>query len=54
MLGFQWPLKSFLENCYTNKLIDITNNGVAGQTTTQGLLRFGATIVGRTGLVCLS
>nr|WP_157246887.1 SGNH/GDSL hydrolase family protein [Pedobacter panaciterrae] len=52
-LGFQKPLKSFLENCYTNKPIDITNNGIAGQTTTEGLLRFDAAIAGRTGFVMI-
>ncbi|WP_157766502.1 GDSL-type esterase/lipase family protein [Pedobacter ginsengisoli] len=52
-LGFQKHLKSFIENCYANKPVNIANNGIAGQTTTQGLLRFDAAIAGRTGLVMI-
>ena len=51
--NFQKPLRSFIENCYTNKPVEITNNGIAGQTTTQGLLRFDAAIAGRTGFVMI-
>jgi acyl-CoA thioesterase-1 len=38
-LGFQTMLQNNFSNCYTNKLIDITNHGIGGQTTFQGLLR---------------
>lgn len=46
---FQTPLRLDFEHCYTGKTIDITNNGVPGETTTQGLVRFPGAIAGRTG-----
>lgn len=51
--NFQEPLKSFIENCYTDKPVTIYNYGVAGETTSQGLLRFDAAIANKTGFVML-
>lgn len=48
-LSFQGFLKSNLEHCYQGKVVDISNNGVGGETTTQGLSRFPNAIAGRTG-----
>jgi len=50
-LNFQAPLRSFLENCYGSKTIVISNNGVAGETTTQGLSRIDGAISGKTGFL---
>lgn len=52
-LNFQTPLKLFLENCYTGKTVSITNNGIAGQTTSQGLLRYDAAISNKTGFIMI-
>jgi acyl-CoA thioesterase-1 len=52
-LSFQGYLKQNFQYCYAGKVITITNNGIAGQTTTQGLPRFPAAIAGRTGFVCI-
>lgn len=38
-LNFQTSLKAYIENCYRTKPVVIFNNGVAGETTAQGLLR---------------
>lgn len=51
--SFQGYLKQNLAYCFTGKIVDITNNGIAGQTTTQGLDRFDKAIEGRTGFVLL-
>lgn len=51
--NFQTPLKLFLENCYTGKTVIITNNGIAGQTTSDGILRFDAAITDKTGFVII-
>lgn len=51
--NFQKPLKSFIENCYPGKVVDVYNYGVGGETTSQGLLRFDAAIAGKTGFVML-
>lgn len=52
-LNFQQPLKSFIENCYTGKSVNIYNYGVGGETTSQGLARFDAAIANKTGFVLL-
>lgn len=52
-LNFQQPLKSFIENCYTGKPVNIYNYGIAGETTSQGLTRFDAAIANKTGFVML-
>lgn len=39
-LNFQNSLKAYLENCYSTKPVAISNYGIAGETTTQGLARF--------------
>jgi acyl-CoA thioesterase-1 len=51
--SFQPFLKQNFEQCYVGKVVDITNNGVSGETTTQGLLRIDAAIKGRTGFICI-
>lgn len=52
-LNFQTPLKSFLENCYKGKPVVITNSGVAGETTTEGLVRFNNAITNNTGFLMI-
>lgn len=39
-LNFQNSLKAYLENCIRTKPITVSNYGIAGETTTQGLARF--------------
>jgi acyl-CoA thioesterase-1 len=51
--SFQTDLQNNLESCYTGVIVTITNNGVSGQTTTQGLPRFPGAIAGRTGFVVI-
>lgn len=51
--SFQPYLKQNFEYCYTGKIVVVTNYGIAGQTTTQGLARFQAAITGKTGFVCI-
>ncbi|MCX2584270.1 SGNH/GDSL hydrolase family protein [Pedobacter sp. MR22-3] len=53
-VGFQTMLKSNFENCYTNKVVDITNQGIGGQTTIQGLLRIDNAVKDRTGFIVIS
>jgi acyl-CoA thioesterase-1 len=50
---FETPLQADFEHCYTGKTISITNNGIPGQTTTEGLGRFPAAIAGRTGFLLM-
>ncbi|WP_443939654.1 GDSL-type esterase/lipase family protein [Pedobacter sp. MW01-1-1] len=52
-VGFQDYLKASFINCYTGKVIDITNHGIGGQTTYQGLLRLENAISGRTGFIVI-
>ncbi|MEQ7798429.1 GDSL-type esterase/lipase family protein [Pedobacter sp. ASV1-7] len=52
-LNFQQPLKSFIENCYSGKAVNVYNYGVAGETTKQGLIRFDAAIANKTGFILL-
>ena len=52
-LNFQTPLKSFLERCYTGKPVQVSNYGIAGETTTQGLLRFDNAIANKTGFLLI-
>ncbi|OCX52577.1 hypothetical protein BEL04_14085 [Mucilaginibacter sp. PPCGB 2223] len=51
--SFQPYLQQNFQYCYTGKYISITNWGVPGETTTQGLARFDLAIAGRTGFVCI-
>lgn len=51
--SFQPDLKQNFENCYVGKVVDITNNGVPGETTTQGLTRFPKAIENRTGFILI-
>ncbi|MCX2574771.1 SGNH/GDSL hydrolase family protein [Pedobacter sandarakinus] len=53
-LGFQTFLKNNFTNCYINKSINITNEGIGGQTTLQGLLRIEKAIKDRTGFIVIS
>ncbi|RDC58254.1 T9SS C-terminal target domain-containing protein [Pedobacter chinensis] len=53
-VGFQDALKNNFLNCYTNKIVDITNHGIGGQTTYQGLLRIDNAIRDRTGFIVIS
>lgn len=52
-LGFQTMLQNNFINCYTNKIVDITNHGIGGQTTFQGLLRIDNAIANRTGFIVI-
>lgn len=52
-LNFQEPLKSFLENCYKDKPVVITNYGIGGETTTEGLIRFDIAIANKNGFLLL-
>ncbi|WP_316830029.1 SGNH/GDSL hydrolase family protein [Pedobacter aquatilis] len=52
-LGFQTMLESNFANCYTGKVIDITNQGIGGQTTLQGLLRIDNAVQNRTGFIVI-
>jgi acyl-CoA thioesterase-1 len=52
-VGFQTMLQNNFINCYTNKIVDITNHGIGGQTTFQGLLRIDNAIADRTGFIVI-
>jgi len=51
--SFESFLQQNIENCYTGKVVTITNNGVYGETTTQGLVRFPTAIQGRSGFLLI-
>jgi len=53
-LGFQTMLQTNFINCYPGKVVDITNRGIGGQTTLQGLLRIDNAIRNRTGFIVIS
>ena len=53
-LGFQTMLESNFLNCYGGKVVNITNQGIGGQTTLQGLLRIDKAIQNRTGFIVIS
>ncbi|MDN3585202.1 SGNH/GDSL hydrolase family protein [Pedobacter aquatilis] len=53
-LSFQPLLENNFANCYTGKTISITNHGIGGQTTRQGLLRIDNAIQNRTGFIVLN
>lgn len=53
-LGFQSMLESNFFNCYPGKVINITNQGIGGQTTLQGLLRIDKAVLNRTGFIVIS
>ena len=49
--AFQPYLQQDFQYCYVGKQISITNKGIPGETTTQGLMRFEHDIYGRTGFL---
>ena len=51
--SFQPGLQQNFEYCFAGKVVNITNNGVSGETTTQGLIRFPKAIAGRTGFIVI-
>ena len=51
--SFQPDLQKNFESCYVGKTVSITNNGIPGETTTQGLTRFSKAIEGRTGFIVI-
>jgi lysophospholipase L1-like esterase len=51
--SFQPYLQQNFQFCYVGKTILISNYGIPGQTTTQGLARFPAAIAGKKGFVCI-
>jgi acyl-CoA thioesterase-1 len=51
--SFQGDLQNNIEACYTGVIVTVTTNGVFGETTTQGLVRFPGAIAGRTGFVLI-
>lgn len=51
--SFQGDLKKNFETCYIGKVVNITNNGIPGETTTQGLIRFSKVIAGRNGFILI-
>ncbi|TDO24725.1 GDSL-type esterase/lipase family protein [Pedobacter duraquae] len=53
-LNFQTYLTGFFVKCYTNKTINISNYGIAGQTTAQGLARLDDAIIGKTGFIIIN
>ena len=50
---FQGPLQKDFEHCYKGKVVDITNQGIPGETTTVALPRFPAAIAGRKGFILI-
>jgi len=52
-LQFQGYLKADFEACYPGKTVIVGNYGIPGQTTTQGLARFGAAIKNKKGFVLI-
>jgi len=52
-LGFQTMLENNFTNCYTGKVVNITNQGIGGQTTMQGLLRIDKAVKDRTGFIVI-
>jgi lysophospholipase L1-like esterase len=51
--SFQNDLLNNIETCYPGVIVSVTKNGVAGETTTQGLARYPAAIAGRTGFILI-
>lgn len=51
--SFQHYLQQNIQLCYTGKVVTITNNGIGGETTSQGRLRFDQAIQGRSGFVLI-
>ncbi len=51
--SFQPGLLNNIESCYTGVIVTVTKNGVSGETTTQGLVRFPSAIAGRTGFILI-
>lgn len=52
-IDFQSYLTTNFINCYIGKTINIQKYGIAGETTTQGLLRIDNAIAGKTGFIVL-
>ncbi|MCD0489419.1 GDSL-type esterase/lipase family protein [Pedobacter sp. MC2016-14] len=53
-LNFQTYLTGNFVRCYSGKTVDITNYGIGGETTGQGLARLDQAIVGKTGFIIIS
>jgi len=51
--SFQGYLQQDFQACYPGKVVTVTNNGVFGQTTEQGVSRFPGAIAGRAGFLCI-
>ncbi|MCC8426646.1 GDSL-type esterase/lipase family protein [Mucilaginibacter sp. UR6-11] len=51
--SFQTDLQNNIEACYTGVIVSVTKNGVSGETTTEGLVRFPSVIAGRTGFIII-
>jgi len=51
--SFQPYLKQNFEYCYPGKVVTVSNYGISGQTTSEGLARFADAIAGKTGFVCI-
>jgi acyl-CoA thioesterase-1 len=51
--SFQEDLRNNIEICYPGVIVSVTKNGVAGETTSDGLARFPSAIAGRTGFVLI-
>jgi acyl-CoA thioesterase-1 len=51
--SFQEDLLNNIESCYTGVIVSVTKNGISGETTNQGLVRFPAAIAGRTGFLII-
>ncbi|QJD96769.1 T9SS type A sorting domain-containing protein [Mucilaginibacter robiniae] len=52
-VSFQHYLQQNIALCYTGRTVTMTNNGIGGETTTQGRERFDQAIQGRTGFVLI-
>lgn len=52
--SFQQMLTNYFVSCYIGKTVDITNQGIGGQTTAQGLLRLNSAIKNRTGFFVIN
>jgi len=51
--SFQTDLQKNIESCYPGVIVTVTKNGVSGETTTQGRVRFPTAIAGRTGFIVI-
>lgn len=51
--NFQAPLANFFSNCYKDKVINVENYGVGGETTERCLLRIDTALYGKTGFIVI-